>query len=187
MPSRISGRRDNNTLMDQKFKLHSDIDWTSEPNRMLFSDLDYRNHRDEDFAQRQRMCEDPRISGKRERPSKNRTSDTLYKQIYNASQRADTVPQYGKQVIISKMVENTIPSDYIGAEPYNIDENDTENRRVRNYQIYDDRTKDANKVSVKPNPMSGDYSMLYDYGVDAKMDLKSTGVKRPPGRMVHGF
>lgn len=187
IPARISGRRDDNTLMDQKFKLHSEIDWNSEPNRMLFSDLDYRNHRDEDFAQRQRMCEDPRISGKRERPSKNRTAGTLYQQIHNASQKADTVPQYAKQVIISKMVENTMPSDYIGAEPYNTDKEDRDNKRVRHYQIYDDRSKTPTKTPVKPNPMSGDYSMLYDYGVDAKLDLKSTGVKRPPGRVVQGF
>ena len=187
IPARISGRRDNNTLMDQKFKLHSEIDWNSEPNRMLFSDLDYRNHRDEDFAQRQRICEDPRISGKRERPSKNRTSSTLYNQIYAASQRADTVPQYAKQVVISKMVESAIPSDYIGAEPYNRDEDDKGNMRVRNYQIYEDRTKNPSKVPVKPNPLAGDYSMLYDYGVDAKLDIKSTGVKRPPGRVIQGF
>ena len=187
IPSVISGRRDSNTLMDQKFKLHSEIDWNSEPNRMLFSDLDYRNHRDEDFAQRQRICEDPRISGKRERPTKNRTGGTLYQQIYNAGQRADTVPRSAKQVVISKMVENTMPSDYIGAEPYNRDEEDRGNMRVRNYQVYEDRTKNASKVSVKSNPMSGDYSMLYDYGVDAKMDLKSTGVKRPPGRVIQGF
>ena len=187
IPARISGRRDDSTLMDQKFKLHSDVDWNSEPNRMLFSDLDYRNHRDEDFAQRQRMCEDSRISGKRERPSKNRTAGTLYQQIHAESQKANTVPQYAKQVVISKMVEGIMPSDYIGAEPYNIDEDDRNNKRVRNYQIYDDRLKEPSKVSVKPNPMSGDYSMLYDYGVDAKMELKSTGVKRPVGRVIQGF
>ncbi len=187
IPSVVSGRRDSNTLMDQKFKLHSEIDWNSEPNRMLFSDLDYRNHRDEDFAQRQRICEDPRISGKRERPSKNRTSSTLYQQIHEASQKADTVPQYAKQVVISKMVENTMPSDYIGAEPYNVDEDDRGNMRVRNYQIYEDRSKMSSKATVKPNPLAGDYSMLYDYGVDAKMDLTSTSVKRPPGRIVQGF
>ena len=187
IPTRISGRRDDNTLMDQKFKLHSEVDWNNEPNRMLFSDLSYRNHRDEDFAQRQRMCEDPRISGKRERPSKNRTASTLYQQIHAANQKADTVPQYAKQVVISKMVENVIPSDYIGAEPFNVDKEDINNKRVRNYQVYDDRVSGHRKVSAKSNQLSGDYSMLYDYGVDAKMDLKSTGVKRPPGRIVHGF
>ena len=187
IPARISGRRDNNTLMDQKFKLHSDIDWNSEPNRALFSDLRYRNNRDEEFAQRQRMNEDPRISGKRERPSKNRTMNTLYQQINIASKKADTVPQSGKQVVISKMVENTIPSDYIGAAPFNTDTDDAEHRRVRNYQLYDDRLKQPSKVSAKPNPMSGDYSLLYDYGVDAKMNLSSTAVKRPPGRAVQGF
>ena len=187
IPARISGRRDNNTMMDQKFKLHSEIDWNSEPNRMLFSDLDYRNHRDEDFAARQRFVEDPRISGKRERPSKNRTSDTLYKQIYNDSQRASTVPQYGKQVVISKMVENVTPSDYIGAAPFNTDTAEAEHQRVHNYQIYDDRLKEPSKVTAKPNPLSGDYSMLYDYGVDSKMTLTSTAVKRPPGRIVQGF
>ena len=85
------------------------------------------------------------------------------------------------------MVENTMPSDYIGAEPYNRDEEDKENMRVRNYQIYEDRSKNASKVSVKPNPLAGDYSMLYDYGVDAKMDLTSTAVKRPPGRIIQSF
>lgn len=187
IPARISGRRDDNTMMNQKFKLHSEIDWNSGPNRMLFSDLDYRNHRDEDFAARQRFAEDSRISGKRERPSKNRTSDTLYKQIYNDSQKASTVPQYGKQVVISKMVENITPSDYIGAAPFNIDSAEAEHQRVHNYQLYDDRLKEPSKVSTKPNPLSGDYSMLHDYGVDSKMTLTSTAVKRPPGRIVQGF
>ena len=88
------------------------------------------------------------------------------------------------------MVENTIPSDYIGAEPYNVDRNleKSDRDRVRNFQIYEDRNKVQSKVLGKPNIMSVDYSMLYDYGVDSNMDIKVTGVKRTPGRTVtyHG-
>lgn len=191
IPARISGRRDDNTLLDNKFKLHDEIDWNSEPNRMLFSDLSYRNNRDEDFAVRMRVNEDPRISGKRERHTRNRTEGgTLYQRMHEDSLKASTVPQYSKQVVISKMVENTIPSDYIGAEPYNVDTGieKSDRDRVRNFQIYEDRNKVQSKVLGKPNIMSVDYSMLYDYGVDSNMDIKVTGVKRTPGRTVtyHG-
>ena len=85
------------------------------------------------------------------------------------------------------MVENTMPSEYIGATPFKTDDEDREKMRVRSYQIYEDRSKNPSKAPVKPNPLTGDYSMLYDYGVDAKMDIRNTSVKRPPGRVVQGF
>ena len=185
IPQRISGRRDDNTLINTKFNLHSDVDWNSEPNRMLFSDIAYRNNGNEEFAARTGLNEDTRINGKRERVTRNRlNTDSLYNRMYEESKKASTVPIYGKQVVISKMVENVIPSEYIGAHPYVMDDEEENYSKVRNYQIYEDRNKTKSKTPAKQNVLSTDYSMLYDYGIDSSMDLKSTGVKRPPSRII---
>ena len=162
-PQYISDTRDNITLQENKFKFDSSIDWNDANNRKLYSDLRYRTDRDNDFAIRTRLNEDARINGLREHQSKKRIdNNTLYSRISNDI--TSTTVQSPKQGIISKMTENIIPTDY----------NDTS--KIYSYQIYDNENMikdDTIKNNARNKKISSDYSVLYDYGIDGKLNLKN--------------
>lgn len=182
LPQQVSGRRDSNTLTDIKFHMNSDVDWNSGPNRMLFSDLDYRNERDQSFAIRTRVEDDARINKLREKPGKSRTiQNSLYSQMKEASLLVPTVPLYSqKRGVISKMEEDIIPSEYVPVENRLSSENGASPQR--NFKIYDVDMVSSNKSGNDREFVR--YSTIYNYGVDEKMDLKSTGTGRVPGRVI---
>lgn len=196
IPRKISNRRDDDTLKENSYKLSSTVDWNSQPNRLLFSDLKYRNDRDKDFATRTRTQEDKRINGLRERPAHNRAlQDTLYERIHDRKENLPIGFPQAKKVVMSKMVEFSIPTEYAnngGTEFTDMPEN-----RVPVYNIYGTKShgninKQINnqnsrkEINGKMKNMSIDYSVLADYGVDSKLSLKSPSVvKRNPGRTIN--
>lgn len=199
-PAYISGNRDEMTLQENKFKFDSEVNWDDPNNRRLYSDLRYRNDRDNDFAMRTRLNEDARINGLREHQSKKRIDNNpLYSRIHD--EVASTRIQSPKQGIISKMAEGIIPTDYI------------DKNKVYSYEIYDKPITDniyiipesnndlysSDSIKHVPNKILGanyngpinsqlnkhsqaescDYTSIRDeYGVNTQMNLSNILNKR---------
>lgn len=184
-PPNISGRRDGVTLAEAKFKYTDDVDWNSGPNRLLISDLCYRNDRDESFAIRTRMKEDARIFP-RDRKERYRNQKSAYDRI-KENNIAWTTPQFNKITgINSKMVDNVIPSDIMN------------DNTVLDFDMYNGATIQGEIKNERPlinSPLSnefpvnyaGDYSQLFNYGVDGSMQLSDSRDIRKHGRTVPGM
>lgn len=167
VPVNLSERRDGITHKEIKFKYTDDVDWNSEPNRSLFSDLQYRNDRDEQFAIRTRVVEDQRIFP-RDRKSKYRNQNPLYQRIHDDV--AGNAPDFHKVVgVNSKMVEHIIPTEQMIEEQ----------KMLNAYELYNNY--EENKESKNK------HTLLSDYGVDEEMQLPTGNYPhsiRKQGRMI---
>ena len=167
----ISARRDGLTLKEVKFKYTDDVDWNSGPCRELESDLHFRKERDEAFRKRTRIDQDARIFP-RERHGRYRDQVPLYERMRQENV-VDTTPQFMKQVGVgSKMVERIIPSEYVWEEE----------NRVEHVNPYDGEMTQGETIARAG--ISGDYSALFNFGVDADMQYSVNNTSRRKGRSI---
>ena len=124
-PNRLSVRRDNITDLDSKFNISEDIDWNNPNNRELFSNLQVRSEKENDFAIRQKYLSDKRLDPNcRISTRLNRNDDNLYKRINAYDNDPNMMPfEKGAFMKLNNYIQPSQTRNEI-INPYNINEED---------------------------------------------------------------
>lgn len=140
------GVNDNKSMLDVKYDLNSEFNIDSPENRQIYSDLKNRNDRDKDFATRQYMRNDSRLTPGIPEPKMKRNNNPLNKRVYETS-ASTTIPS-NEVGVYDRTYDKILPTMQNEYKLFGNSENDD------NYITYKNPDNSTVKLNVL-NPMNG--------------------------------